>query len=78
MSRSCTICQHLKRPQIDRSLAAGEPTARLARNYEVSASSLYRHRRYCLELDSSRDIKHEAARGSAALELLPGREAVAG
>jgi hypothetical protein len=55
-----------------------EPTARLARDYEVSASSLYRHRRYCLKLDSSRDIKHEAARGSAALELLPGREAVSG
>jgi len=78
MSRSCTICQHLKRPEIDRRLAAGEPTARLARDYDLTTSSLYRHRRNCLKLGPSNAIKQEAARGSAALELLPGREALAG
>jgi len=78
MSRSCTICQHLKRPEIDRRLAAGEPTARLARDYELTTSSLYRHRVNCLKLGPSNAIKQEAARGSAALELLPGREALAG
>ncbi len=78
MSRSCTICQHLKRPELDRRLAAGEPTARLARDYDLTTSSLYRHRRNCLKLGPSNAIKQEAARGSAALELLPGREALAG
>ena len=53
MARSCTICQHLKRSDIDRRLAAGEPTAQVARAYELSPSSLHRHRVNCLKLASS-------------------------
>jgi hypothetical protein len=78
MSRSCTTCQHLKRPDIDRRLAAGEPAAQVARAYELNPSSLHRHQRNCLKLGSSQAIKREAARGSAAMALLPGREMVAG
>jgi hypothetical protein len=74
MSRSCTICQHLKRPEIDRRLAAGDPTAQVARTYELTASSMYRHRENCLKMASSSAIKKEAARGSAALALLPSKE----
>ena len=48
MSRPCTTCQHLKRPEIDRRLAAGEPSTRVARDYELNASSLHRHRINCL------------------------------
>jgi hypothetical protein len=31
MTRPCSTCQHLKRPEIDRRLAAGEPVAQVAR-----------------------------------------------
>jgi hypothetical protein len=78
MSRACTTCQHLRRPEIDRRLAAGEPAAQLARDYELSASSLYRHRVNCLKLAPGNAIKQEAARGSAAHALLPGKETMAG
>jgi hypothetical protein len=72
--RPCNISQHLKRPEIDRRHAAGEPVAQLARDYDLTVSSLHRHRTNCLKLGSSNDIKKEAARGSAAVALLPSKE----
>jgi hypothetical protein len=78
MSRSCRTCQHLKRPEIDRRLAAGEPSAQVARDYELNASSLHRHRANCLKLGSSNAIMRDAARGSAAAALLPTKEALSG
>ena len=74
MARACTTCQHLKRPEIDRRLAAGEPAAQVARDYEINPSSLHRHRVNCLNLGSANVIKKEAARGSAAVALLPSKE----
>ena len=74
MPRPCSTCQHLKRPEIDRRLAAGEPAAQVARDHDLNLSSLHRHRANCLKLASSNQIKKEAARGSAAVELLPSRE----
>jgi transposase-like protein len=76
MSRPCTSCQHLKRPEIDRRLAAGEPVAQVARDYDLNSSSLYRHKANCLKLGSSNEIKKDAARGSAAVALLPSRESL--
>jgi hypothetical protein len=78
MSRNCTSCQHLRRPEIDRRLAAGEPVAQVARDYELSLSSLHRHRTNCLKLGSSNAIKKDVARGSAALALLPSKETLSG
>ena len=78
MSRSCTTCQHLKRPEIDRRLAAGEPAAQIARDYELSPSSLHRHRVNCIGLSSSNAIKKDAARGEAAVALLPSKETLSG
>jgi hypothetical protein len=74
MSRSCRTCQHLKRPEIDRRLAAGEPSAQVARDHDLNLSSLHRHRINCLKLASSNAIKKDAARGSAAVALLPSKE----
>ena len=74
MTRPCSTCQHLKRPEIDRRLAAGEPVAQVARDYGLNLSSLHRHRANCLKLGSSNQIKKDAARGSAASELLPSKE----
>jgi hypothetical protein len=74
MTRSCSTCQHLKRPEIDRRLAVGEPSMQIARDYGLNSSSLHRHRTNCLKLASSNQIKKEAARGSAAVALLPSKE----
>jgi hypothetical protein len=74
MSRSCATCQHLKRPEIDRRLAAGEPAAQVARDHGLHASSVHRHRTNCLKLASANVIKKDAARGSAAAALLPSKE----
>ena len=78
MTRPCNTCQHLKRPEIDRRLAAGEPVAQVARDYDLSSSSLHRHKSNCLKLASSNQIKKEAARGSAAVALLPSKETMGG
>jgi len=59
--RTCNTCQHLKRPEIDRRLAAGEPMAQVARDYDLNLSSLHRHRTNCLKLASSNQIKKEGA-----------------
>jgi hypothetical protein len=74
MTRPCSTCQHLKRPEIDRRLAVGEPVAQVARDYNLNVSSLHRHKTNCLKLRSSNEIKKDAARGSAALALLPSKE----
>jgi len=78
MSRACKTCQHIKRPEIDRRLAAGEPSTQVARDYELNASSLHRHRNNCLELASSNAIMKDVARGSAAVALLPSKETLSG
>ena len=78
MSRVCRTCQHLKRPEIDRRLAAGEPTAQVARDYDINPSSLHRHRVNCLKLGSANEIMKEAARGTAAVALLSDKEALGG
>ncbi|MGC2717195.1 MAG: hypothetical protein WA366_27845 [Pseudolabrys sp.] len=76
--RNCKTCQHLKRPEIDRRLAAGEPVAQVARDHDLNVSSLHRHKTNCLKLGSSNEIKKEAARGSAAVALLPSKENLGG
>lgn len=78
MARACRTCQHLKRPDIDRRLAAGEPLAQVAHGYGLNVSSLHRHRTNCLKLGSSNAIKKEAAQGTAAVTLLPSRENLGG
>ena len=76
--RTCNTCQHLNRADIDRRLAAGEPVARVAQAYGLTQSSVHRHRTNCLKLASSNAIAKEAARGTAALALLPTKETLSG
>jgi hypothetical protein len=76
--RTCNTCQHLNRADIDRRLAAGEPVARVAQAYGLTQSSVYRHRTNCLKLASVNAIVKEAARGTAALALLPTKETLSG
>ncbi|HET7190532.1 MAG TPA: hypothetical protein VFI98_01340 [Pseudolabrys sp.] len=76
--RTCNTCQHLKRPEIDRRLAGGEPLVKVARDYELNPSSLHRHKSNCLKLASSNQIMKAAAQGSAAVALLPSKEILSG
>lgn len=76
--RTCTTCQHLKRAEIDRRLAAGEPGNQIAWDYELNPSSLHRHRANCLKLANANAVMKEVARGTAALACLPSREDLSG
>ena len=74
MARKCNTCQHVKRAEIDRRLAAGEPGNQIAADYRLNHSSLHRHRVNCLRLASSNAIMKEVARGTAAVTCLPSKE----
>ena len=74
MTRKCGTCQHIKRVEIDRRLAAGEPANQIARDYDLNPSSLNRHRSNCLGLASSNAIMKEVSRGTAAITCLPSKE----
>ena len=76
MTRKCGTCQHIKRAEIDRRLAAGEPGNQIARDYHLNPSSLHRHRVNCLGLPSANAIMKEVARGTAAVTCLPSKEAL--
>jgi hypothetical protein len=74
MARKCTTCQHIKRAEIDRRLAAGEPGNQIAQDYGLNPSSLHRHRSNCLKLSSSNSIMKEVSRGTAAVACLPSKD----
>jgi hypothetical protein len=78
MARRCGTCQHIKRAEIDRRLAAGEPGNQIAADYELNPSSLHRHRSNCLRLGSSNAIMKEVSRGTAAVASLPSKEVLNG
>jgi hypothetical protein len=74
MARKCSTCQHIKRAEIDRRLAAGEPGNQIASDYDLNPSSLHRHRSNCLGLGSSNAIMKEVSRGTAAVACLPTKD----
>jgi hypothetical protein len=74
MARKCRTCQHVKRAEIDRRLAAGEPGNQIAQTYELNPSSLHRHRSNCVGLSSSNKIMKEVSRGTAAVACLPTKD----
>jgi len=44
MGRSCTICSHSDRLEINAALMAGEPYRNVAKRYEASEQAMYRHK----------------------------------
>jgi hypothetical protein len=74
MARKCRTCQHVKRAEIDRRLAAGEPGNQIAQDYDLNPSSLHRHRSNCVGLSSSNKIMKEVSRGTAAVACLPTKD----
>jgi len=45
MPRTCTVCQHPDRGDIDRALLAGEPLRNIAERFRLSTTALHRHKR---------------------------------
>jgi hypothetical protein len=78
MARKCSTCQHIKRAEIDRRLASGEPGRQVAQDHGLNPSSVHRHRVNCLGLASSNAIMKEVARGTAAVACLPSRTDLSG
>ncbi len=78
MARKCSTCQHVRRAEIDRRLASGEPCNQIAADYELNPSSLHRHRSNCLKLSSSNAIMKEISRGTAAVTCLPTKDELGG
>jgi hypothetical protein len=78
MARKCSTCQHIKRAEIDRRLASGEPGRQVAQDHGLNPSSVHRHRVNCLGLASSNAIMKEVARGTAAVACLPSRNDLSG
>src|SRR5205085_4143580 len=74
MSRKCSTCQHVKRAEIDRRLAAGEPGNQIAHDYDLNPSSLHRHWSNCIGLSSSSAIMKEVSRATAAVACLPSKD----
>jgi len=59
MSQTCTICRHKDHEEIDKLLISGQPMRVLASQFDVSFSSLQRHKENCIpqELLKANDIK---------------------
>ena len=69
MPRTCTICTHEQRAEIDRALVAGEPFRNIAERFGTSATALTRHKAEHLpvKLAQAREAK-EVAQASTLLD----------
>jgi hypothetical protein len=74
MARKCSTRQHVKRAEIDRRLATGQPGNQIGQDYKLNPSSLHRHRSNCVGLSSSNSIMKEVSRGTAAVACLPSKD----
>ena len=74
--RHCLTCQHLKRSEIDRRLAAGEPSTRVARDYDLNLFEPVPAPEELPQAASSNQIMKDVARGTAAIALLPSKESL--
>ena len=68
MPRTCTICTHEDRAEIERALVHGEPFRNVAVRFGTSASSLHRHKNFHLAPHLAKAF--EAANVTRAAELV--------
>lgn len=70
MPRTCTICIHERRADIDAALLAGEPYRGIAKRYGASASAVLRHRDHIpVQLAKAKDAE-EISQAHTLLERL--------
>ena len=59
MSRTCTICNHSQRLEIDRMLVQGKPISSIARKFSCSPDALHRHRQGHISDSLARAMEHK-------------------
>jgi hypothetical protein len=71
MPRTCTICNHPERDQIEEAILANEPLRRIVARYGTSTGSLQRHKSGCVPntLATAHDTS-EIVRGHGLLERI--------
>ena len=70
MPRTCTICNHLQRAEIDAALIAGEPYRSIAKRFATSPEAMWRHKETHLPAHLA---KAEEAKESTQAESLLGQ-----
>ena len=78
MSRTCTTCIHPDKEAIDKALLSGQPYRSVAKHYEASPPSVYRHQQDHLPVALAAATEAAAvAHGDSLLEQLTGLRAKA-
>lgn len=75
MPRTCTICSHAQRAEIDAALVAGEPYRGIAQRFRVSPDAVYRHRAHVPAALARAKDAAEVAHGDTLLEQVTGLQA---
>ncbi len=76
MGRTCATCIHPEHEAIDKALLAGQPYRSVARQYEASPPSVYRHQQDHLPAAMVKAVEAaELAHGGTLLEQLQGLQA---
>ena len=70
MPRTCTVCPHPHRDQIDRRLLDGAPLRNIAKQFSVSSASLFRHNKHIAKTLSHARQEAEILRADGLMEHL--------
>jgi len=70
MPRTCTVCPHPHRDQIDRRLLDGAPLRNIAKQFSVSSASLFRHNKHISKTLSHARQEAEVFRADGLMEHL--------
>jgi hypothetical protein len=70
MPRTCTVCPHPHRDEIDRRLLDGAPLRNIAKQFSVSSASLFRHNKHISKALSNARQEAEILRADGLMEHL--------
>jgi len=70
MPRTCTACRHPKRAEIDGALLGGEPLRNVAKQFSLSAASLFRHKAHLPKTLAKAHEAREVARADSLVAQL--------
>jgi hypothetical protein len=70
MPRTCTVCPHPRRDEIDRRLLDGAPLRNIAKQFSLSSASLFRHNKHISKVLSHARQEAEILRADGLMEHL--------
>src|SRR5258708_36536298 len=70
MPRTCTVCPHPHRDEIDRRLLEGAPLRNIAKQFSLSSASLFRHNKHISKTLSNSRQEAEILRADGLMEHL--------